>query len=274
MPSPTSPRAGDGGSHGGGPSFPHPAATTENTGGRAPVTLVCDHASNAIPDAFASLGLSAAQLDTHVAYDPGAAALTREIAERLDAAYVLGGYSRLLIDVNRDPEDPDSIVRENDGIRVPGNEDLSDADRAARIEAIYRPYHAAIEGLLSARTDRHETQLVVAVHSFTPRFAGRPRPWQVGLIYGRDRRLASWLAAGMVDNSHDDRLTLGLNEPYSPHDRVYHTVERHAEARGLPCAMVELPNDRLADPEQRALWADRLASALAASLTAFAPGRA
>lgn len=273
MPSRTPQRNGASGPGSGDPAFPHAAATTDNTGGRAPVTLLCDHASNTIPDAFDGLGLSASQLHTHVAYDPGAAALTREIAGRLDAAYVLGGYSRLLIDVNRAPEAPDSIVRENDGIRVPGNENLTETDRSARVEGIYDPYHATVDHLLAGRIGRHGTQLVVSVHSFTPTFAGRERPWEIGLIYERDRRLAGRLAAGMVENSDRDRLTLGLNQPYSPDDRVYHTLERHAEARELPCAMVELPNDKLVDPKQRAVWAERLANALKASLATFAPGK-
>lgn len=272
MPRRTSPQDANRGPGGSDPFFPHAAATTENRDGQAPVTLLCDHASNNVPDAFASLGLSAAQLESHVAFDPGAAALTREVARHLDAALVLGGYSRLLIDVNRDPSDLDSIVQENDGIRVPGNEKLSEADRAARVEAIYEPYHAAVDELLTARASRDENQLVVSVHSFTPWFAGRQRPWELGVIHGQDRRLAGGLAAGIVERSDYNRLTLGLNEPYSPTDRVYHTLERHAEQRDLPCAMVELPNDKLLDPDQRQVWAERLADAVRASVEALVPG--
>lgn len=255
-------------------SFPDPAARTGNAEGAAPVTLLCDHATNAIPSALAGLGLRPDDLETHVAYDPGAAALTQEIAERLDAAYVLGGYSRLLIDVNRDPEAPDSILVENDGIRVPGNRNLSAADRAARVDNIYTPYHARVDSLLTARLARQGAQLVVSVHSFTPTFAGRSRPWEIGVIFQDDRRLARWLAAELVGSGEDARLTLGLNQPYSPRDRVYHTLARHAEARGLPCAMVELPNDALADGDRRGTWADRLAQAVRASLPALAPDHA
>ena len=261
----------DGGPDGDAVAFPHPAAEISNANGSTPVTLLCDHASNAIPQPLGDLGLSASTLQTHIAYDPGAAALTRDIADRLDAAYVLGGYSRLVIDVNRHPDDPESIVRENDGIRVPGNEILADTDRNARVRAIYDPYHTTVDRLLARRLETQPTQLVVGIHSFTPVLAGRARPWELGLIYNQDRRLARWLASQMVDQSANDRITLGLNEPYSPDDRVYHTLERHGERRGLPCLMIEVPNDSLTAASPRAVWAARMANALTASLGALAP---
>ena len=263
----------EGGPEGDRGAFPHAAAEVSNTAGRAAVTLLCDHASNAIPDTLGNLGVPASVLETHIAYDPGAADLTRDIADRLDAPYVLGGYSRLMIDVNRAPGDPDSIVRENDGVRVPGNETLGETDRNARVRAIYEPYHRTVEGLLARRLATQGRQLVVSVHSFTPHLAGHARPWELGLIYNQDRRLARWLAAEMVGQSGDDRITLGLNEPYSPDDRVYHTLERHAERRGLPCLMIELPNDKLTDASPRAVWAARIANALTASLAGLAPAQ-
>jgi len=251
--------------------FPDPAARVGNEGGRAPVLLLCDHATNAIPPGFGGLGMNPAELDAHVAYDPGAAALTEAVAARLDAAQVHGGYSRLLIDVNREPRAGDSIVVENDGIRVPANAGLPDADRAARVRNIYEPYHAAIDGVLDTRLRTQGTQLVVAVHSFAPRVQGGDRPWDIGLIFNDDRRLTRELLGNVVDAAARPRLTVGLNEPYSPDDGVYHTLARHGEARGLPCAMVEVRNDHLATAEGRARWAERLADALGRAAGALAP---
>ncbi|WP_161958782.1 N-formylglutamate amidohydrolase [Ferruginivarius sediminum] len=231
--------------------------------------LLCDHATNAIPDAFDSLGLTPAQLETHIAYDPGAAALTVAMAGKLGAAYVLCNYSRLLIDVNRKPDDPDSIVVENDGIRVPGNAEMSDADRSARIRGIYQPYHQAIDQLLDTRLETRQTQLVISVHSFTPRIGGMTRPWDIGIILNRDRRLARRLVGQLVEGCDGTRLTLGLNRPYSPDDRVYHTIERHGEERGLPCVMIEIANNQLMTDAGCGQWADRLSAALRAVLPDF-----
>lgn len=243
-------------------AFPEAPALVGNGAAAAPFLLLCDHASNDIPDGFANLGLGRGQLDTHIAFDPGASLLTEAMADTLDAAYVLCRYSRLLIDVNRDPSACDSIVADNDGVRVPGNESLPADQRAARIAHIYEPYHRSIDEVLRTRLDAMGTQIVVGVHSFTPRMHGLDRPWDIGVIFNRDRRVARALAGELVGAGEDGTLTVGFNRPYSPRDRVYHTLERHAEAGGLPCVMIEIPNDQLDTQKDRARWADTLAGAL------------
>ncbi len=251
--------------------FPDPPARVCNGHARAPILLLCDHATNAIPKAFENLGLQPDQLNTHVAFDPGAAPLTAAMAEALDAAYVLCGYSRLLIDVNRALSDPDSIVTENDGIRVPGNEGLTTEDRSGRVAHIYEPYHEAVASTLAWRLKERGAQVVVSVHSFASRMRGIERPWDVGVVFNRDRRLARALVGELVGVGKRAKLTIGLNEPYSPNDRVYHTLERHAETRGLPCVMVEIRNDELTTCESRQRWADRLAAALRRIVPSFVP---
>lgn len=253
-------------------AFPNPPALVRNAEAGAPILLLCDHASNEIPDAFANLGLGCDQLDTHIAFDPGASLLTAAMAEALDAAYVLCRYSRLLIDVNRDPSAPDSIVADSDGVRIPGNETLPAPARSARIAHIYEPYHQAVADVLRARAQASGTQLVISVHSFTPRMHGIERPWDIGVIFNRDRRVARALAGELVGAGSGAGLTVGFNRPYSPRDRVYHTLERHAEAGGLPCVMIELPNDQLDAPADRKRWADSLAGALRRIAPAFVPG--
>lgn len=252
-------------------AFAEPAAQVRRAAAPTPILLLCDHASNAVPKAFGDLGLGPEQLESHVAYDPGAAMLTEAMAERLDAACLLCSYSRLVIDVNRAPQAHDSIVVENDNIRVPGNLDLDAAARTRRVDNVYEPYHRTVDDLLNRRQGAAGTQLVVAVHSFTPVMRGTRRPWDIGLIYDTDRRLAQALVGQLVATADDRaRLTVGLNEPYSPDDRVYHSLSRHAESRGLPCVMIELPNDQLASAEGLQRWTDRLAGAFRNIVSAFA----
>ena len=103
----------------------------EEISGRAPVLLICDHASNRVPAALAGLGSRAEYFNQHIAGDIGAAAVTRLLALALDASAILAGYSRLVVDCNREPADPSSIPAESDGIAIPGNRDLS-AEALAR----------------------------------------------------------------------------------------------------------------------------------------------
>jgi predicted N-formylglutamate amidohydrolase len=92
-------------------------------------------------------------------------------------------------------------------------------------------------------------------------FFGKSRPWQIGVVFGDDRRLADLL---IDELEADTRLTVGINQPYSPADQVYYTVERHSVPRHLPAAMIELRNDEIADEARQRAWADRLARILVA----------
>jgi predicted N-formylglutamate amidohydrolase len=60
----------------------------------------------------------------------------------------------------------------------------------------------------------------------------------------------------------DADLVIGLNEPYRPVDGVFHTLERHAERRGLAPLMIEIRNDLIRDPDQQVSWSNRLAPLL------------
>src|SRR4051794_19941149 len=166
-----------------------PAFELVNEAGRAPVLLICDHAGNAVPRRLEGLGLDAAALARHVAWDIGAGEVTRRLAVLLDGRAVLAGYSRLVIDCNRALDDPTSIAGESDGIEVPGNFGLSPADRAARAAACFHPYHAAIAGELAGFTAGGVVPAVISIHSFTPVMNGFARPWHVGILWDKDRRL-------------------------------------------------------------------------------------
>lgn len=225
--------------------------------GRGPILLLCDHASNFIPEIFDSLGLDQESLDDHIAWDAGAAGVTRRVSDLLDCPAILTTASRLLIDCNRDPADYDSIVELGENTPVPGNVGLRETERAARVAAYHTPYHNCIDEARIAGVAR--IKAMVAIHSFVPVFHGKQRSWHIGLIHNRDHRVAESLALQL---RADDGLTIGDNEPYGPSDRVYHTLARHAEAHGLPSLMIEIRNDLIATEAGQTAWAERLAPML------------
>ena len=237
----------------------HVPVAVENGGGAGALVLVCDHASNFIPARYAGLGLGDEDRQRHIGWDIGARELSRQLSQRLDAPLFHATLSRLLLDVNRQPDAHDAIVGISEDIAIPGNQALATAERDHRRDWIYRPYHAAIEALIARRIADARGVGMVAVHSFTPVYRGRSRPWQIGVLSQRDRRMAD----AMIDALRGDgELQVGDNQPYAPTDGVYHTLERHAEARGLPCVMLEVRNDLILDTPRQAAWAGRLAPLL------------
>lgn len=236
------------------------AELLHNPDGRAGVLLVCDHASNAIPDSYGTLGLNPRLLTDHVAWDIGARELALELARLIDAPLVCAAASRLLVDPNRGLNAHDLIPAMAEGEIIPGNTGLSAEERAARIAAFHSPYHAAIETLLAARPG---IERLVSIHSFTPRLYGTDRPWQVGVLHGEDARLADPLIAALQAEAD---LVVGRNQPYAPDDGVYYTLDRHAGGRET--AMIEVRNDQLRDTIGQQRWAALLANALGATITA------
>jgi predicted N-formylglutamate amidohydrolase len=224
--------------------------------GAAPALLVCDHASPAIPSALGQLGLAPAALTRHIACDIGAAALTRALADQLDAPAVLAGYSRLVVDCNRHPDDRSSILAVSDGEYIPGNESLDDEARAARLFACFEPYHSAIADALRAASARGPAPVLIAVHSFTPALAGVRRPWHVGVLWDRDARVAAPLLALL--RAHPG-LVVGDNEPYSGKHPADYTVHRHGASTGLPHVCLEVRQDLIADAAGVERWAALLA---------------
>ncbi|HQF31454.1 MAG TPA: N-formylglutamate amidohydrolase [Hyphomicrobiales bacterium] len=232
----------------------------ENRGGKAPFLVLCDHASNFVPAEFGTLGLDRAALDAHIAWDPGALGVARGLAARLDAPLVYGRVTRLVVDLNRFADDDDLVVTVSDGIEIPGNRDLSQAERDRRVATYHAPYHAAVAALID---EMPAAPAIIAVHSFTPVYGGRDRPWQIGVVFGADRRLAEPLIAGLRAGGD---VVVGVNEPYGPGDRVYRTLEYHAEPRGLASVMLEIRNDEIADAAAEERWAERLAGLVAGAM--------
>ncbi len=224
----------------------------------APWLLTCDHATNAVPASVngGDLGLPEADMGRHIAYDVGAAGVTRRLADLLDAPAILSTFSRLVIDPNRGEDDPTLLMKLYDGTVIPGNRLADEAELERRMDLCYRPYHAQVERLAATRP---ENSVYLAIHSFTPRLNGRvPRPWQIGVLHAYDGRFAVPLIERLQE---EPDLVVGDNEPYSG-SLFGDSVDRHALKHGRPNALIELRHDLIDTPEGDLEWADRLAPIL------------
>lgn len=220
--------------------------------------IVCDHAGNALPPGYDTLGLPPAQLERHIAYDIGVAEVTQRLSQALGVPAVLTHYSRLLIDPNRGLDDPTLIMRLSDGAVIPGNRHVDAAERDNRIRRYYQPYHDAITAVLDRALAGGVSLALLSIHSYTKVWKGKPRPWHVGVLWDMDRRLAGPLL-GVLGG--EPALVVGENEPYSgrlPGDSMW----RHGTRRGLAHALVEIRQDLIEDSGGQELWASRLARAL------------
>ncbi len=234
----------------------------ELIGGRddPPVLIVCDHASRYIPRSLDDLGMDEAGLSTHLACDIGAGELTRRLAARLEANAVLACYSRLVVDCNRHLSDPTAYLTRGDGHIIPGNEGLGEAEKTERAEALYWPYHRAIESEIERLTRGDRVPAFISIHSFTPILDGQGRHWDVGILWDTDPRLPR----PILERLHDiPGIAIGDNEPYSGRAPADFTVDFHAERGGLPHAAFEVRQDHLMSESGIELWTGRLYEILA-----------
>jgi predicted N-formylglutamate amidohydrolase len=220
--------------------------------------LLCDHASAALPEGYGRLGLDPALFETHIAADIGAATVTRALAARFGAAAVLGRWSRLLIDLNRGVDDPTLVMKLSDGSIIPGNRAAGPDEVARRIRDFHAPYHDAI----TAELDRIGPKAaIISIHSFTPAWKGKPRPWEVGVLWDTDRRLAGPLMSRLTQYAY----VWGDNEPY--HGALENDcLNRHGTRRGLPHVLVEIRQDLIGSDELAEAFAAKLALVLDAAL--------
>ena len=233
--------------------------TTYNSEGLSPFLIVADHAGNTMPRLLGRLGVPEVECERHIAWDIGIAAVSRLVAEALDATLIQQNYSRLVIDCNRMPGSETSMPVISELTPVPGNVGLSECDKAARVREIFQPYHDRIETELDRRRQAGRPAALIAMHSFTPVFQGVARPWHAGVLYNRDPRFAHLLMAGL---KREDRLVVGDNEPYSVTDESDYTIPVHGERRRLHHVAIEVRQDLIAAGPGQQAWAVRLARLL------------
>lgn len=231
---------------------------TVNAQGRGPFALVCDHASNRIPAGFGSLGLPPAELVRHIAWDPGALAISLRLTELLDAPLVHSTVSRLVVDCNRYVDSDTLMPALSETTAVPGNAQIGAAERGERVARYHAPYHAAVDALLAARDAAGLETILVCMHSFTPIYNGVRRPWPIGVLTPARDRFSRALHAALCDEVPD--VEIGWNQPYAGGQGVSYTVDKHGAERDA--TMIEIRHDEILEPSGVALWADRLGRCL------------
>jgi predicted N-formylglutamate amidohydrolase len=233
--------------------------SVHNANGKSPFLIVVDHAGKLIPRALDRLGVPETECERHIAWDIGIAAVSRLVADALDATLVQQNYSRLVIDCNRTPGSETSIPEISELTQIPGNIGLSEARKAARVREIFRPYHDRIEAELDRRRQAGRSTALIAMHSFTPIFMGAARPWHAGLLYNRDPRFAEVL---MTLLKRGNGFLVGDNEPYSVTDASDYTIPVHGERRGLIHVEIEIRQDLIAGESGQRVWGALLARLL------------
>lgn len=228
-----------------------------------PLILVCEHASNAFPEPWGDLGLTAAQREAHIAWDPGALGLAAYLAEALDATLIEARVSRLIYDLNRPPHSPGAMPQTSEIHHIPGNQTLTPQDRLDRTNAIYLPFHAALNALIAERLALGQSPQILTIHSFTPIYHGADRSVEFGVIHDADAAFANAIVAEAHTRTD---LKTELNAPYSAADEVTHTLALHATPMGLCNAMLEIRNDLIATPHAQADMAQTLIPVLIAAL--------
>ncbi|HVW69341.1 MAG TPA: N-formylglutamate amidohydrolase, partial [Steroidobacteraceae bacterium] len=236
-----------------------PAFTATRRHGKSNFVIIVDHASPRIPRALADLGLPAAELQRHIAWDIGALAVASRVAAELDAALVAQNYSRLVIDCNRDPRVTASIPTLSEHTEIPGNRDLTEAQKLARRIEIFEPYHDHIRALLDERAAAGRPTILLSQHSMTNVFKGNRREMHAAVLYNRDPRFARLVLERLRRERH---LVVGDNEPYFLSDATDYSIPRHGEARGLPHVEIEIRQDLLQHEAGRKEWAERLCNVL------------
>lgn len=235
-----------------------PVARVVNAQGSSSYVLLCEHASRYIPEKYQDLGLAPSELARHIAWDIGAEEVAVQLSNHLDAPLVCANYSRLLIDLNRPVDSSSSVPHLSEATFIPGNANLSRAERQARIDAYFTPFQTCVGRLLDARVATRRSTTIIGVHSFTPVYNGVERPWQAGILFRKSAQFGSALVAALGGPA----ANIAENEPYQIDDESDYTVPVHGEARGLDAVLVEIRQDLIATASGAKVWAERLTKAL------------
>ena len=230
-----------------------------NEAGASPYLLACDHYGRIIPRTLGDLGVPASELTRHIAWDIGIAGVAERLSDHLNAHLIAQRYSRLVIDCNRPPDVASSVPLISEATLIPGNEGLARDAAEVRRREIFDPYHRRLGEVIDARIQRGQPTVLIALHSFTPVYAGIARPWHIGTLYQRDRTLPPLLLQQL---RAEGDLVVGDNEPYAVNDATDYTIPVHGERRGLINTGIEIRQDLIGDQSGEKQWADRLARIL------------
>ncbi|WP_264210879.1 N-formylglutamate amidohydrolase [Leisingera thetidis] len=243
------------------------AVEVVNRKGTGPVLLLCEHASSDIPARYGGLGLKEADRLSHAAWDPGARAVALHMSRALDAPLVASRVSRLVYDCNRPPEAASAMPEKSELVEVPGNKELTAAQRQERVDTVYAPFCGTVSKVINARKEAGLRTVLVTMHSFTPVYYGQHRAVEIGVLHDSDSRLADAMlaAAPALPHRHVER-----NAPYGPADGVTHSLKIHGLAHGLANVMIEIRNDLVTSPEEEEAMAEEMLTLLRPALAALA----
>lgn len=241
-----------------------PPFISYNDHGKSPVLLVADHASPYFPAAINQLGLADWVLERHVAWDIGSDKLARFLADELDAQAVLAGFSRLIVDPNRQPDDSSAFPEISDGIAIPGNIGLGEEQKALRIQSFFKPYHDKISSRLEEFSENGVVPAIISVHTCSPVFDRVVRPWHIGIMWDKDPRIPVPLMRRLEQM---EGICIGDNEPYSGRHPNDFTIDYHAEPAGLPHVGIEVRQDLVSSEDGARIWAGILAEGLSEILS-------
>jgi len=226
-------------------------------GSRRDIFVFADHASNNVPGWVGELGLSEQDMTRHIAWDIGSGWVARDLCARLGCAGLICGFSRLVIDANRDPDAFDLIPPTSDGSDIPGNIDLNLPQIGERKQRLYDAYHTALGDALDQRPDC----LAISIHSFTPQLRDQPkRQTDIGLLVKDDTETPIAFIRAMTAIAPD--YEVHINQPYSGHD-LNHTVDHNVVPRALRHLAIELRQDHISSEKDAKVMAGKLAEAIA-----------
>ena len=209
---------------------------------KLPLLFCCDHASNLIPKQYKKLGLTEKILRSHIAYDIGAQTVTKKLTNIFKTNAVLGKYSRLFIDLNRDINHFNLITEKSDGIEIHGNKNLSKSEKLYRINTFHKTYHNELQLTLKNMDKLFSCKTtLICIHSFTSSLqSNKKRPWEIGLLYREDKSLYKPIIKYLDKNSN---FKIGKNKPYSGFEDVNYTMTCHGELDNRPFISIEIRND-------------------------------
>ncbi len=202
------------------------------------IIFICDHATNFIPRNFKNLGVSRADLKSHIAYDIGAKEITKQLAKNLNQSYFLSNFSRLLIDPNRNKNDKDLIKSNSFGLDIPGNLNIAIHERKERIEVFYNTYHNNLANFVKSKLKEFNNVILISIHSFTKKHKTFDRGVEVGLLWNRNMNLL----LPIQERLREKKIHYGRNYPYSGFHYNY-TLDRLCQKRDLNNLSIEIRND-------------------------------